>query len=197
MYMKICNKCKTNKPNIEYYPRKARGKIILDFICKSCCKDKQDTLNAIGHGSWHGIKDRCLNTKGREYQRYGAKGIFVCKGLASSFKYFLSIVGQKPSPTHSIDRTNNNGSYTCGVCADCIKNKWPLNIRWATKKEQIHNRNPYLTMKRKENAGIRKNYHKWRVDVSIKGKDIYVGQFETFEIAKQARNIFLARHNTL
>lgn len=195
--MKICNKCKINKPNIEYYPRKARGKIILDTNCKGCAAARGVHLNSLGHGSWHGIKDRCLNIKGREYQRYGAKGIFVCAGLASSFKYFLSIVGEKPSSTHSIDRTDNNGSYTCGICEDCIEHGWSLNIRWATKKEQIHNRNPYITLKRKPDAGIRKNYHKWRVDVSIRGQFIYVGQFSTYQDAIVARDNFLATHNKL
>jgi hypothetical protein len=41
---------------------------------------------------------------------------------------------------HSVDRINNCLGYFCGSCSDCLKNQWPLNVRWATHKEQLRNR---------------------------------------------------------
>ena len=43
------------------------------------------------------------------------------------------------SKKHSLDRRDNNGNYTCGKCTDCIKNGYPLNVHWATAKEQSRN----------------------------------------------------------
>lgn len=160
-------------------------------------RDADIRRKALGYSSWRSMKDRCLNTKGREYRRYGAKGIFVCNGLAGSFTYFLSIMGEKPTPTHSIDRTDNGGSYTCGLCIDCEKHGWLLNVRWATKKEQIQNRSKYITTKRKPYSGISKYYHRWQVQISIKGTDMYVGLYATLAEAKIARDNFLALHNRL
>jgi hypothetical protein len=149
----------------------------------------------MGFGSWHAMKDRCLNKSGREYKRYGAKGIFVCHGLASTFKSFMDIMGDRPSLSHSIDRVNTNGSYTCGVCDECVTNGWILNVRWATPKQQVLNRNPYVTLKRKEKSGIYrvKGYNRWRVSVSFKGKDTHLGQFGSFEEAKSVRDSFIAK----
>jgi hypothetical protein len=51
-------------------------------------------------------------------------------------------MGYRPSSAHSIDRINNDGSYTCGkhdLCDDCREKKAPANCRWATKMEQSHN----------------------------------------------------------
>jgi hypothetical protein len=43
---------------------------------------------------------------------------------------FFADVGPRPSPQHSIDRIDSNDHYRVGNC------------RWATPKEQTHNRRP-------------------------------------------------------
>jgi len=53
---------------------------------------------------------------------------------------FLADVGERPTPLHSIDRIDNDSSYTCGKCDDCIAHGFHANCRWATKKEQANNR---------------------------------------------------------
>jgi hypothetical protein len=79
---------------------------------------------------WWGMQDRCMRTTTAYYDRYGGRGISVCKEWRDSFAAFYRDMGPRPSPKHSLDRVNNDGNYEPGNC------------RWATKKEQAANRGP-------------------------------------------------------
>jgi hypothetical protein len=79
------------------------------------------------YSTWCNIKGRCLNTKRKEYNYYGRRGIRVCDEWVNDFPRFLSDMGDKPSSKHSIDRVDNNGNY----CKE--------NCRWSTKSEQSRN----------------------------------------------------------
>lgn len=78
--------------------------------------------------SWLNMKSRCGNPKNHRYYRYGGRGIKVCDEWLNSYKSFLSDVGRKPTPAHTLDRINNDGNYE------------PGNVRWATDEEQKNNR---------------------------------------------------------
>lgn len=59
--------------------------------------------------------------------------------MKQDFAIFYRILGKRPSPSHSVDRENNDGNYSCGECPECIEKGWPFNVRWATQKEQMAN----------------------------------------------------------
>lgn len=107
---------------------------LVKKITKSCGCLKKSNRWHITHGktgipeyaAWSGMIQRCSNPKNNRYSRYGGRGISYCERW-SKFENFLEDMGPKPSPTHSIDRINNNGNYEPGNC------------RWATASEQSLN----------------------------------------------------------
>jgi len=70
-------------------------------------------------------KARCTNPKFWAWKHYGGRGI---EFRFKSFEEFLSELGPRPSPKHSIDRIDNNGHYV------------PGNVRWATWEQQVQNK---------------------------------------------------------
>lgn len=88
--------------------------------------------------TWRNMKNRCKENVTRN-KNYAQRGIVVCNGF-SDFNWFSKVVGEPPSKQHSIDRINNDANYSCGSCADCIKNGWGKNVQWATAKMQANNR---------------------------------------------------------
>lgn len=78
------------------------------------------------HNSWRAMVDRCRNPRNTSYANYGGRGITVCERWLR-FDNFLADMGPRPSPSHSIDRINNDGNYE------------PGNVRWATRSQQILN----------------------------------------------------------
>ena len=77
---------------------------------------------------WRQMIYRCEDPSRHGYERYGGRGIKVCQRWLDSFHDFLSDMGPRPSPLHSLDRADNDGNYE------------PANCRWATRQVQILNR---------------------------------------------------------
>lgn len=88
---------------------------------------------------WGSMKTRCYNESAKSFRYYGARGIYVCRGWGT-YEAFLASMGRRPSPSHTIDRINNDGSYTCGECDDCKARGVPLNCRWVTMLHQARNK---------------------------------------------------------
>ena len=72
------------------------------------------------------MRHRCRGNR----SRYGGRGITVCDQW-NDFETFVSDMGEKPSPNHSLERLDNNLGYS------------PDNCVWATDAEQTANRNVY------------------------------------------------------
>lgn len=77
--------------------------------------------------AWVNMNTRCSNPGSTQFKFYGQRGISVCERWAS-FENFLSDVGERPTPKHSLDRIDPNGNYE------------PANCRWVTHTTQCRNR---------------------------------------------------------
>jgi hypothetical protein len=77
--------------------------------------------------AWTALRKRCFNPKHKFWKDYGGRGIAVCERW-NDYANFLTDMGRRPSPKHSLDRIDNEKGYEPGNC------------RWATKKEQAQNR---------------------------------------------------------
>jgi len=91
---------------------------------------------------WLNIKQRCFYESSKDYQNYGGRGITICdrwlvyenfkKDMYDSYLEHLNKFGKNNT---FIERSNNDGNYEISNC------------KWATKKEQIHNRRTLKSQK--------------------------------------------------
>lgn len=116
------------------------------------------------YSTWKGMIARCYGTSSGEYWRYGGRGIRVCEFLRTSPANILLIIGEKPIGNFSIDRENNEGHYSCGQCAECLRCGYPKNIRWATPVQQSRNTRRAVFLERN---GSRKLLVEWSVELGI------------------------------
>lgn len=76
---------------------------------------------------WQAMIARCFNPKNPRYADYGERGISVCAEWRD-FAAFHRDMGERPSPNHSLDRSDNSKGYEPGNC------------KWSLPHEQMINR---------------------------------------------------------
>lgn len=124
------------------------GKQLRSGRSKSCgClrEDGRPTLNRT-HGVsadypaeyrvWKAMIQRCHDPKAGRFARYGGRGIAVCARWHNP-KHFIEDMGPRPSPSHSIERIDNDGNYEPGNCV------WVLTAR----QNQNTSRNVFLNIR--------------------------------------------------
>jgi len=89
--------------------------------------------------AWTNMWSRCTTPSSTGFHNYGGRAIRVCERW-SDFNNFLTDMGMRPSPRHSIDRIDVNGNYE------------PTNCRWAEAKQQGRNRRQqhYVTIQNRQ-----------------------------------------------
>lgn len=129
------------------------------------------------YNQWSGMIYRCTHESASHYERYGERGVSVCKEWIDSFESFADwSIANGYSDTLEIDRIDNNGNYS------------PDNCRWVSHMENSRNRNTRKTSKSGV-AGVmfREDIQKWRVSIGVNYKRINIGNFDSFDDAVAAR----------
>ncbi len=129
---------------------------------------------------WRDMHYRCTNSANKAYKNYGGRGIKVCVRWRH-FELFLADMGMSPTKKHTVERINNDKSYS------------PSNCRWATKAEQRRN-----TRGKAGGTSKHKGVALWkglyRVNIQHFGKQTYLGSFDKEKDAALAYNVAAKKH---
>lgn len=128
---------------------------------------------------WGAMKARCLNKKDRSYQNYGGRGVSVCDDWVKSFDSFYIWASPLYQEGLSIDRIDNDGEYS------------PDNCRFTTRTVNAINRRTFKNSKTGLKGVVRIERKRkpafLRALITVKGKRIYLGQFDNIFEAAAAR----------
>ena len=80
------------------------------------------------YNKWHSMKNRCNNTKSKDYKNYGGRGIRVCEEWLNYSKFREWSLSEGYIEGLTIERINNDKDYE------------PNNCKWITMKEQQRNK---------------------------------------------------------
>ena len=174
---KPCNKCGAEKPLVEFQkdPKMRDGH---KQECNACRAERVRAQRAKAPERHILVLmvQRCHNPHHHRFALYGGRGITVCDEWRGEggFARFLTHIGPRPSPKHSIDRIDNSRGYE------------PGNVRWATQSEQMRNTRRTvrivafgrsLTLDEwAAETGTKKRTLEWRRDAGWSAEEIVTGK---------------------
>lgn len=135
----------------------------------SCgCKKKQGrhghttkTTKSGTYGCWRAMLSRTSPTTRafvRQRHLYGDRNIDVCQRWKQDFAAFLSDMGPRPSPKHTIERIDNDRGYG------------PDNCRWALMHEQSRNKRTNVVLTYRGESMVAKD---WAARLGIPSITVY------------------------
>lgn len=118
------------------------------------------------YNSYHSMLQRCRNPNAPGYKYYGGRGIEVCDDWVDSFESFMSDMGLKPTPKHTIERVDNDAGYSAANC------------KWATMAEQSINKRRH----RNNKSGVigvswTSKDKRWCAGIGRGGSSVKLGQY--------------------
>lgn len=157
--------------------------------CHSCSASIRGTRHGNHkdkiYNTWSMMKQRCKNKNNTSYKHYGGRGISYCEEWNSfeSFKNWALSNGYEDSL--EIDRIDNNGNYE------------PSNCRFVNR--SINTQNTRL-LHSDNTSGYRgvhfdKSRNKWKSEIGVNGKAIYIGRYNTKDDAAKAYNDYIISNN--
>ena len=164
---------------------------------KSCgCHNKRRTKEVnTKHGLrstrlyviWANIKDRILNSKHKQYNDYGGRGITICEEWKNDFMSFYDwsiLNGYEENKGLSIDRIDNDVGYC------------PENCRWTTKTIQSRNqRIPKNNKSGYKGVSYHKKNNKYVSYITVDKNRVFLGHFLTAVEAGIAYNNYILENN--
>ena len=100
--------------------------------------------------SWQAMVTRCTNPNASDYQRYGGRGVTICREW-HQYESFRQDMGARPEG-HTLDRIDNNGNYT------------PSNCKWSTSSQQARNTRRTAMI---EHKGVSNCIAEWAEDLAM------------------------------
>ena len=139
------------------------------------------TPSAISYGRksrlynvWAAMKQRCLNSKNKDYGRYGGRGITVCVDWMNFDPFREWALSHGYADGLTIERVGNDKGYE------------PENCEWKTRQEQAINRDFSPSLSGERGVSWHKGIGKWYARVIYKRKVAYSEYFDDFNEAVQA-----------
>src|SRR6185312_861272 len=83
--------------------------------CKDSARRSHGHSRKPAYFVWKAMRQRCSNPNDAAWNRYGGRGIRVCKRWDNSFEAFIADMGW-PKPRQSIERIDNARGYEPGNC---------------------------------------------------------------------------------
>lgn len=146
---------------------------------------KHGMSKTVLYKKWTYIKKRCKSTRERDAKYYLNKGVKICDEWENDFLSFRTWSLNNGYEDHlTIDRKNPNGNYE------------PSNCRWTTKEVQSQNTRKIYNHNTSGYRGIVfiKKRNKFKSQISVNSKRIFLGYFEKDKDAAKAYDDFVIKN---